>query len=135
VKLIEITDVATAVVKKEDSEEYLLAKRTTETDIQPGKWNFPGGKIEEQDSNPAEAAQRELREETRIDEEPVQTGESFIVDTEDGRFRVYPVLFRTESEPEMNTEHTDYRWVRPEDLKEFETVKGLEEDLRKLEQI
>ncbi len=134
-KEISVTEVATAVVKKKDSKKYLLAKRTTDTDIQPGKWNFPGGKIEGKDENAAEAARRELKEETKLKEKPFQTGESFIVETVDGKFRIHPVLFRTGDEPELNSEHTEYRWVEPEDLDEFETVKGLKEDLRKLNEL
>ncbi len=106
-KAIDPIEVATAVVRKTDAEKYLLAKRSTETDIQPGKWNFPGGKIEEQDPNPGEAARRELKEETGIEEKPVRTGESFTVDTQDGVFRVHPVLFRTGEEPDLNPEHTE----------------------------
>ncbi len=134
-KFIEPIDVATAVVKKKGTERYLLAKRTTETDIQPGKWNFPGGKIEEKDVKQSEAAQRELFEETGLEEEPVLTGESFTVDTVDGKFRVHPVLFKTREEPELNTEHTEFKWIKPEKLEEFETVKGLKKDLKRLNQI
>lgn len=132
-KFIEPIDVATAVVRKKGTEKYLLAKRTKETDIQPGKWNFPGGKIEKKDSKPSGAAQRELFEETEIEEQPVRTGESFMVNTVDGKFRVHPVLFKTEEEPELNSEHTEYRWIKSEQLDEFQTVKGLKQDLRRLD--
>lgn len=123
-------EVATAVVKHEEHGKVLLAKRTTDTEIQPGKWNFPGGKIESEDENAGEAARRELEEETTIDEEPVRTGDSFVVDTVEGKFRIHPVLFLTDSEPELNTEHTEYRWIKPEELSGFETVKGLKQDLK-----
>ena len=132
-KFIEPIDVATAVVRKKGTEKYLLAKRTKETDIQPGKWNFPGGKIEKKDSKPSGAAQRELFEETEIEEQPVRTGESFMVNTVDGKFRVHPVLFKTEEEPELNSEHTEHRWIKSEQLDEFQTVKGLKQDLRRLD--
>lgn len=127
-----ITEVATAVVQHRDTGKFLLAKRTTDTDIHPGKWNFPGGKIEEQDENPAEAARRELKEETGLEEEPVRTGESFTLDTVDGVFKIFPVHFHTSSDPELNTEHTDYQWIGTEELDSFETVNGLRRDLEKV---
>lgn len=130
-----VVTVATAVVKHQDKEKFLLAKRTTDTDIQPGKWNFPGGKIEAEDSAPEEAAKRELREETGLNEQPGKVGENFIVDTVDGKFRVHPVLFRTSTEPDLNPEHTEYRWIKPEELEKFDTVKGLKQDLENVDVI
>lgn len=123
----EPTEVATAVPYNPEKDRFLLAKRNMETPIHPGKWNFPGGHIE--DEEPKEAVLRELREETGLTGEILKSGESFVLDTEDGKFEVHPFLVMVEEEPELNSEHTDYRWIKPEELEELETVKGLEKDL------
>ena len=47
------------------SEKGILAMRRGEDEPKPGKWEFPGGKIEDNES-PEDALQRELREELSI---------------------------------------------------------------------
>lgn len=63
-------DVVQTVVKS--GSEYLPGKSSTDS-----YWEFMGGKVEE-DENLKEAAVRELREETDLNAEPVETGEYFI---------------------------------------------------------
>ncbi|MFQ3275133.1 MAG: 8-oxo-dGTP pyrophosphatase MutT (NUDIX family) [Candidatus Nanohaloarchaea archaeon] len=124
----DIIEVATAVPYDPEKDKFLIAKRTEDTDIHPGKWNFPGGKIE--DEKPGEAVLRELKEETGLLGEIIRSGGNFILDTEDGKFDIYPFLVTVDSEPDLNPEHTDYRWIKPEELDELETVKGLKKDLK-----
>lgn len=123
-------EVATAVPYDAERQKFLLLKRNFETDIHPGKWNFPGGKIE--DEEPVDAALRELEEETEISGEMIRSGESFVLNTEDGKFKVFPFLILVEEAPELNEEHLDYSWIEPQDLENFDTVDGLEEDLRRV---
>jgi 8-oxo-dGTP pyrophosphatase MutT (NUDIX family) len=142
------TEVATAVPYSAEKDSFLLAKRTEDTDIYPGKWNFPGGHIRKpdvpesssedadghvEDEQPSKAALRELKEETGLKGQVLRTGESFVLDTVDGMFRIHPFLILVEGEPELNEEHTEYEWIEPSDLEDFETVKGLDTDLEKLD--
>lgn len=125
------TDVATAVPYSSEKQSFLLTRRTEDTEIHPGKWDFPGGHIE--DEAPEKAAIRELKEETNLSGQIIRTGESFTLDTEDGKFRIYPFLVLVDEEPELNQEHTEYKWINPEELDSFKTVKGLDTDLKKLD--
>lgn len=119
--------IATAIPFHPQKERFLLLKRTHEADIQSGKWNFPGGHID--DEKARNAALRELKEETALNGEVLRSGDSFIVENEDGCFSIHPFLVLVGDEPELNKEHTDYSWIEPEDLSGFETVDGLKQDL------
>ena len=125
------TEIATAVPYNPEKDRFLLTRRTTETSIHPGKWDFPGGHIE--DEKPGEATLRELEEETGLKGKIIRTGESFILDTVDGKFKIHPFLILVKGIPELNEEHTEFKWIKPEDLENFQTVKGLKKDLRKLD--
>jgi 8-oxo-dGTP diphosphatase len=124
----DIIEVATAVPYNSEKNKFLIAKRTEDTEIHPSKWNFPGGKIE--DEEPRDAVLRELKEETGLIGEIIQSGDSFVLDTEDGKFEIYPFLVKVDSSPELNQEHTEYRWIDPGELDQLETVKGLKKDLK-----
>lgn len=111
-------DVALAVAEKND--ELLALKRSEETSSS-GLWNFPGGKIEG-DEEKAEAAARELEEETGLNGEIIESGEPYINDGELGYWRIFPFLVRVEGEPELNHEHSDFSWVNPGELEDMETL-------------
>ncbi|MFB6241813.1 MAG: NUDIX domain-containing protein [Candidatus Nanosalina sp.] len=124
------TEVATAVAYDPEKQKFLLLKRNFETDIHPGKWNFPGGRIENE--QPVDAALRELEEETGLKGEMIRSAEPFTIDTEDGKFKVHPFLILVDEEPELNQEHLDSQWIEPEELDDFETVDGLRKDLKRV---
>jgi 8-oxo-dGTP pyrophosphatase MutT (NUDIX family) len=142
------TEVATAVPYDPQRQKFLLLKRNFETDIHPGKWNFPGGRIgkpdasnsisagnadgHNEDETPENAALRELEEETKISGELIRSGESFVLETEDGKFKVFPFLVLVEDDPELNSEHLDYSWIEPGELEDYDTVDGLRQDLRRV---
>jgi 8-oxo-dGTP pyrophosphatase MutT (NUDIX family) len=125
------TEVATAVPYDPERQKFLMMKRKFEIDIHPGKWNFPGGKIEK-DEEPVDAALRELEEEAGLKGEMIRSGEPFVLDTEDGKFKIHPFLILVDGEPELNSEHLDSNWIEPDELDDFETVDGLKEDLERV---
>ncbi|MFB6241814.1 MAG: NUDIX domain-containing protein [Candidatus Nanosalina sp.] len=123
---LEITegDVALAILEKDG--ELLVLKRSEETSSS-GKWNFPGGKIEENEDR-EEAALRELREETSLEGEILESGDPYLNDGELGHWRIFTFLVEAEGEVELNSEHSDYRWLKPgkvEDLETLGTFRGM----------
>lgn len=123
--------VATAVSFNQEKDGFLLLKRSENRDVQPGKWDFPSGHIDE-DEEPKNAALRELKEETGLLGKVLKSGEPFAVDTEDGFYEVHPFLVKVKGTVELSREHTDYKWVKSSELKDFETVEGLKKDLEKV---
>lgn len=126
----EPTEVATAVTFNHEEGKFLIIKRSDESPVNPDKWDFPSGKIETED--PKNAALRELKEETDLKGTVLRSGEPFHVETEDGEFQVHPFLVKASGEVDLNKEHTEYEWIEAEEVDQFETVKGLKEDLRKI---
>lgn len=85
----------------------------------PGLWEFPGGKLED-DESPEEALQRELREELRC---TAAVGE--FITTTSFEYPFGTVVLSTyfcellEGHPQL-TEHAQLRWMDPSDLRDLE---------------
>lgn len=110
-----------ALAVPENNEKFLLLKRSEENSSS-GEWVFPGGKIE-QDESPKEAAIRELKEETGLRSEIVRSGKTYIGEGELGLWKIYPFYVRAQSlEVELDQEHSDYKWLELEELKEHDTM-------------
>lgn len=122
--------VATAVTFNHEKGKFLLLKRSEELDIHPGKWDFPSGRVE--DEEPKNTALRELKEETGLKGTVLRSGDSFHVKTQDGEFQVHPFLVKASGEVKLSREHKDFEWIETEELDEYETVEGLREDLEKV---
>ena len=111
--------VALAVVEKK--EEYLMVKRSEENST-PGKWSTVSGGIEHGETS-EEAAKRELREETGLKAKVVETAEYYIGRGESGYWRLEPVHLEYENgEVDLNWELSECRWVKPEEVKDLETI-------------
>lgn len=115
-------DVALAAARKGIM--YLMLERSGENSSS-GKWTFPGGKIEANESK-REAVLRELREETQLEGEVVEAGDPYISEGELGYWRVYPFLVSLEDgEPVLDCEHSDFIWAQPPGLKSIDTLGNL----------
>lgn len=112
-------DVALSVVR--NNGKYLFMRRSEENSGS-GKWTFPGGRIEE-DETVKEAAVREALEETGLETEVVREGEHFFNEGELGHWRVHPVLLESKSrEIEMSHEHDRYEWIKISEIEDFDTL-------------
>ena len=111
-----MTEVTAAILIKENK--VLIAQRKI-SDNQGGKWEFPGGKIKE-DETPQQCLIREMKEELGID---VAVGEFFgesIYRYDHGTIRL--LAYRTswtDGEFSLNA-HADSRWVYPSQLGNFD---------------
>jgi mutator protein MutT len=97
-----------SIVVSNPQGQILLLKRSDN-----GKWNFPGGHVEEGESH-QEAAIRECQEEAGITPTNVQLFEEFETYT----------VFSGESneEPKINSESTDFRWVTEKDISDLDLL-------------
>jgi 8-oxo-dGTP pyrophosphatase MutT (NUDIX family) len=118
-------------------DEVLLLRRSQQVGTYRGRWAGVSGYLEEAD--PLAQAYREVEEEaglTRADVSLLQAGEPIgVLDAEAGRrWIVHPFLFevRPDAEVLVDWEHTEARWVPPEEVFAFETVPQLAEALARV---
>lgn len=115
-------DVAVAVPY--NGEKYLLVKRS-ESNTCSGLWAFPGGKIEDTEDG-KKAVLRELEEETQLTGEIQRKADPYIDEGQLGYWRIFAFLIKVSGEPVLDSEHSDYEWVKLEDLDEKETLGELQ---------
>lgn len=126
-----VDDIAAGILLRPD-DTILLLKRADSHSTNAGKWCFVTGYVKENE-DPESAAQREVEEELGLQVGPSsQVGDIVVVHTDWGKtLHVHPYLFHIEQDAEirLDWEHTDYRWIPPGDLKEYDYVQQLDEDL------
>lgn len=111
----ERTPVARVVAQRDDGRILVLKKKEL------GKWELPGGKIEEGEDR-FEASKRELKEETGLDAEGFVDLVRVEIEDENGcanAFITYTKHINGEADA-ASDEHDDYRWVYPENYPELE---------------
>ena len=120
--------VTVAIIKKD--EKFLIAKRKA-GGIVGGKWEFPGGKVERNES-PQECLKRELKEELDIE---VVVGEFF--DAHIHRYKTgilkifaYSVAYRS-GEFDLR-EHDEIRWISASEMGNFDFIGNTKPLIRKL---
>lgn len=90
-----------------------------------GKWEFPGGKIEAGESF-EQAIKREMQEEFNVQVKVLQkiTSSTFIHNEKECTLDAFAVEFEHDGieKPFDLTEHSEYKWVKPEIIKQLDFV-------------
>ena len=110
-----------------------MLRRSQRVGTYRGRWAGVSGYIEEGNTPYAQALE-EIREETGLSEEDVQLmkeGQPLeVIDEEIGRkWIVHPFRFQVMAPDKIRIdwEHTEMKWVDPEDIAEYEAVPTLAE--------
>lgn len=128
--------VITVFLKYKDK--ILLMKRSNRVLTYKGKWNTVAGYLDE--LRPInEKIEEEIEEESGIEEDNISSisiGESYkFTDNKiDKTWIVFPSLVELKNEPEikLNWEHTEYKWLKPEELENFDIVSNLKKSLKRV---
>jgi len=111
--------IVTAAIIEMDGR-VLIARRAPHSKL-AGKWEFPGGKVEEGES-PEQCLERELLEELRIQ---TVIGEHFCSSEhqyEHGKFRVEAFFAQYSGGKMVLNDHDKVEWVDPDDLERYELL-------------
>ena len=132
-------DVATSILKNDEGK-ILILKRSNKVSTYKGSWSGIAGYVEENET-PLETALKEIREEVGITEDNVELIKQIdpieFTDIYEGKkydWRVFPFLFNTlkKSKIKIDWEHTDYKWIAPSDIKNYDTVPHIKRVVLKL---
>lgn len=117
----------------EDDGKILLLKRSNKVGSYRQRWAGVSGYVEE-GVTPLEQALTEIREETGLEESDVRLiKEGLALEVVDQRLDkkwvVHPFHFQLENKAKIITdwEHTEYRWIDPDEIGSLETVPNLKE--------
>ena len=114
-----------------DDNHILLLKRSPQRRTSPNKWQTPSGFLKEGESA-EEAVLREVEEETLLDGIITKSGKSFEILDEWARWIIIPFLVAVESDKVVidTSEHSQFKWIRVNEISNFECVKGIDDDLK-----
>ena len=113
------------IIRRSDGK-ILVLKRSSKDDHKPGVWETAGGGMEREET-PQEGLAREVLEETGL---PVIIGKPFNVFSfkkGTGEFKI-GITFLCEytgGVVKMSDEHSEYRWINPNEFSEMDSVPSL----------
>lgn len=97
-----------------DNDKILIARRAPHLKL-PGYWEFPGGKVEN-DESIAECIMRELDEELSIKCEPGQIITSSFYKYEHGEFEIIGIAVKANYSSAVLKDHDHLQWVKLSEL-------------------
>ena len=124
----------------ENNGEILILKRSEDVGTYQELWGGVAGFVEENEE-PQETAVKEIREEAGIEKRDLlllkrEDAVKFTDLYEDKLYEwiVYPFLFHIKDRDkiQIDWEHTEFRWVKPSELKKYDTVPRFKEIVLKI---
>ncbi|MCK5451838.1 MAG: NUDIX domain-containing protein, partial [Candidatus Aenigmarchaeota archaeon] len=110
-----------------------ILKRNGNRATSPNLWQGVSGALKEREAV-EDAVLREVKEETGLDSRIVKAGGIIDVTDKYGRWIVFPFLVSVDSDNVKidENEHTEYKWINPGEIEDFDCVLGTIKDLTAL---
>ena len=128
------TDIVTSFIKSDNK--ILILKRSNKVKSMKCLWAGVSGIIEKDDTTPLDRAKTEIFEETGINEKEIELLKSIEqIKIKSAQYRnhvwnIFPFLFKAKNPKiKLNWENSDYNWIKPNEIKNYETVPELEKIL------
>ena len=130
------TRIVTSFIKFND--QILILKRSEKVRSMKGLWSGVSGIIENNE-NPIDRAKIEIFEEIGIREKEIRLLkklEKMKISSQQYKnheWEIFPFLFETKNRKiELNWENSEFKWILPKELKNYQTVPSLEKILLNL---
>lgn len=125
---MENKEITVSVLKYGDK--ILLLRRHKNKQFDSGKWEFISGFINGNNSFVNQAKHQVLKE-TGIDAVLAKKGYAFKIKDSYGTWLIHPFLFdaSTDKAKIVAEDHSEYKWLRPADIKNYDIVEGLMKNL------
>ena len=127
------TRIVTSFIKYND--QILILKRSEKVRSMKGLWSGVSGIIENNE-NPIDRAKIEIFEEVGIKEKEIRLLkklEKMKISSQQYKnheWEIFPFLFETKKgDIELNWENSEFKWILPKELKNYQTVPSLEKIL------
>ena len=127
------TRIVTSFIKYND--QILILKRSEKVRSMKGLWSGVSGIIENNE-NPIDRAKIEIYEEVGIKDKEIKLVkklEKMKISSQQYKnheWEIFPFLFETKNENiELNWENSEFKWILPKELKNYQTVPSLEKIL------
>jgi len=120
-------------------DKILILKRSNKVKSMKCLWAGISGIIERDDVTPLDRAKTEIFEETGITENKIELLKSIEqIKIESAQYKnhewnIFPFLFKAKNPKiKLNWENSDFNWIEPNEIKNYETVPELEKILSSL---
>ena len=127
------TRIVTSFIKYND--QILILKRSEKVRSMKGVWSGVSGIIENNE-NPIDRAKIEIFEEVGIKEKEIRLVkklEKMKIQSQQYKnheWEIFPFLFETKNDNiKLNWENSEFEWIQPKELKNYQTVPSLEKIL------
>jgi len=131
---LRFTNIVTSFIKNGDR--ILILKRSDKVKSMKCLWAGVSGIIERNDTTPLARAKTEILEETGINEtqiELLKAAQQIKISSpqyKNHEWNIFPFLFKIKNpEIKLNWENSEFKWVEPNEIKNYETVPELEKIL------
>jgi ADP-ribose pyrophosphatase YjhB (NUDIX family) len=122
----EIKEIIVGVVQ--NNGQILIIKRAAHNKYDPERWEFVSVFVKEPKLE--QQAAKQVKSETGLEVKLVNVGKVFEVNDEYGKWLIHPFRFEPITrEVKVDQDHTDFRWITPEQLGNFECVKDLDKNM------
>ena len=123
----------TAFIRSKCGNKFLVIKRHQNEIAYPGKWTFPGGKMEREE-NVLGALKREVLEEVGLDiEDEKNMIEDFTFIRPDGH-NVIGFTFEVNAKHEevkIPEDFQEFKWVTPDEFMKLDFIEGMENAVKR----
>ena len=131
---LRFTNIVTSFIKNGDR--ILILKRSDKVKSMKCLWAGVSGIIEKNDTSQLDRATTEILEETGINEEEIEllkANERIKIESaqyKNHEWNIFPFLFKTKNpEIKLNWENSEFKWIKPNEIKNYDTVPELEKIL------